>query len=322
MRKLPLLLLALIFAPGVRADIIDFEIMNATYSATCTGGVGTCTEVINGSFLANTAVSQITPYAIALSLTGSYNANLDSFGAPVCNLASCTEPPLFYDSGAISPFPPIEWNPTMSYPASTPTAFGPGSSLTVTPSCGGDQLNCGATGTFPRSGTAPYQIVSGTYEAIDITQAVQGGSSSTPVFLVSGTPGTPVAQITGSIDAGLEDYYSFNWLGGAFNASTVVSGAASVDSFIFSAGLTGSCNTLSSQTLNTGDNFSGTISLGNLAAGQYCIGLSEVSGTDPDFALTFNTPVNTAPEPSGFLLLSGGLGMIVLRYTKRGKRRS
>jgi len=45
----------------------------------------------------------------------------------------------------------------------------------------------------------------------------------------------------------------------------------------------------------------------------------------PVFTLNFNTPVTGTgtPEPSGFLLLSIGLGMIsVLRLTKRSREHS
>jgi hypothetical protein len=72
--------------------------------------------------------------------------------------------------------------------------------------------------------------------------------------------------------------------------------------------------------LNSADSFTGTIAIGNLAAGQYCIGIDATSSQDPNFALTFNTPVtgSQAPEPSGFLLLPISLGMIgVLRRAKR-----
>jgi hypothetical protein len=43
--------------------------------------------------------------------------------------------------------------------------------------------------------------------------------------------------------------------------------------------------------------------------------------SDPNFPLTFSTPITGAPEPSGFVLLSAGLGMIdVLRYLKRASQ--
>ena len=67
---------------------------------------------------------------------------------------------------------------------------------------------------------------------------------------------------------------------------------------------------LRSETLNSGDGFSGTISSGNLAPGQYCIGLDANSPDDPNFSLIFNTPVGGVPEPSTFFLFSAGIGLI------------
>ena len=73
--------------------------------------------------------------------------------------------------------------------------------------------------------------------------------------------------------------------------------------------------------LDGSDGFTNTIGIANLAAGQYCIGINANSVNDPAFALTFNTPVTgpaPVPEPSGFVLLSIGFGMIgALRLRKR-----
>jgi len=120
---------------------------------------------------------------------------------------------------------------------------------------------------------------------------VQGGQPAAPVFLFSGSP---VASVSGTISGeGSGDYYLFYWPGGAFSATASVTGAASGASYLFSEGVVGTCNS-SSVTLNDDDSFSGTISAGNLAAGQYCIGLLANSPNDPTFTLTFNTPVQGA----------------------------
>lgn len=305
---------ALVCAAAARADIIGFTITNATYTATCVGG-GTCTEVINGTFLGNTATQSIIPGSVNLNLTGSINATLDGFGAPpVCGQPGCTIPPLFYDANAVSTISPIEWNPTLSYPESTPTAFGPGTSLFIPVGCGGDVPNCGATGTFPDSSTVDNQVVSGTYTAIDLTVDEEGGTPSAPVFLISASP---VAQVAGTIaGAGSEDYYSFYWAGGAFSASAAISGTTTGDTFQFTAGVAGSCGTLASQPLTSGDSYSATISLPSLAAGNYCIGLDETAGTDPNFAITFATPVTT-PEPSEIILTAAGLAILGLARRRR-----
>jgi hypothetical protein len=97
----------------------------------------------------------------------------------------------------------------------------------------------------------------------------QGGSTSAPVYLIGNSP---VGAVSGTISGvGSEDYYLFNWGGGVFAATASVTGASAGASYLFSAGAAGSCNSVGSQILNSGDSFSGIIS-GNLAPGHYCIG--------------------------------------------------
>jgi hypothetical protein len=148
----------------------------------------------------------------------------------------------------------------------------------------------------------------------------QGGTTSAPVVLLGGSS---VNGLTGTIGGqGSEDYYLFYWAGGAFSATASITGASSTASYLFTDGLAGgSCSGGASQTLNSGDSFTSTLASANLAPGQYCIGIDANSANDPNFSLTFNTPVNGAPEPSGFILLSAGLGMIgVLRRARRSRQ--
>ena len=109
---------------------------------------------------------------------------------------------------------------------------------------------------------------------------------------------------------------------GAFSATASMTGASAGASYVFSEGVTGSCSSGGSQTLDSGDIFTGTIAIANLVPGQYCIGIDANSASDPAFALTFNTPVDGAtPEPSTVVLLSAGLGVVcVLRLTKRTRK--
>lgn len=95
--RLQLAFAALLCAASARADVILFTINNATYSAPCIGGGGTCTEVINGTWLGNTATEIVVPGSLNLTLAGSLNATLDGFGTPPtsCVQASCTTPPVF-----------------------------------------------------------------------------------------------------------------------------------------------------------------------------------------------------------------------------------
>ena len=142
----------------------------------------------------------------------------------------------------------------------------------------------------------------------------QGGPSSSPVFLV----GSSVGGITGTIgNFGSQEYYSFLWDGGAFSASASIAGANANASYLFSEGVVGSCSGGGSQTLNGGNNFTGTIAISSLPAGQYCIGISANDVNDPAFTLVFNTPVSGVPEPSTLVLLTAGLGTFVLRRLRQ-----
>jgi hypothetical protein len=147
---------------------------------------------------------------------------------------------------------------------------------------------------------------------------LQGGPSTTPTEF-----NVPlVAAVTGTIGGqGSTDYYAFDWAGGAFNATGSITGPTNPGaSYLFSVGTTGNCSGNGSATLTSSDSFSSTIAIGNLASGQYCIGLVANNPNDPAFTLTFNTPVQgtTTPEPSSSMLLAIGLGVIgVFRIERR-----
>ena len=190
-----------------------------------------------------------------------------------------------------------------------------GLNTAIGPVVGTGQINPNVTfdtneGTLHISSVAATSIFSATLGTP--LNNLPGGTSSAPVFLFSSTP---VGAVSGTIGgSGSTDYYSFNWAGGAFSASAAIAGANTGASYLFSEGVTGGCNSGGSATLNSADSFTGTVAIANLAPGQYCIGLDANNLNDPAFALTFNTPVAGVPEPSGFVLLWVGLGMIgVLR---------
>ena len=154
---------------------------------------------------------------------------------------------------------------------------------------------------------APAFTVSGT--PVTTLSGFQGGTGSAPVLITAPL----VGEITGTIGGfGSEEYYGFYWAGGAFSATGSVTGAGSNASYLFSEGTVGSCSSSGTATLNSGDGFTGTIGIANLPAGEYCIGLDANNANDPNFTLTFNTPVQgtVTPEPSGLGLLLGGLGTI------------
>jgi len=149
-----------------------------------------------------------------------------------------------------------------------------------------------------------------------------GGTTSAPA---SFTGTTPIGSISGTISGlGAQDYYSFYWGGGPFVASAAISSASALSTYLFSAGSIGSCDSIGSSNLSTSNNWTSIISSSNLAAGQYCIGLTATSSYDPPFTLTFDTPVSATPEPNGMVLVGAGLalaaiGRAVARRARAGR---
>ena len=177
---------------------------------------------------------------------------------------------------------------------------------------GGFQFDEFVSASLPVAGAQQWVATNGPLTLLNF----RGGLSSAPVPLPAGQL---VGEVTGSIGGSEpQDYYSFYWSGGPFSATASIIGAPGGASYLFSEGGAGSCSSGASATLNSADSFASTIGA-DLASGQYCIGISANELNDPNFALTFNTPVtDEAPEPSGFVLLSIGLGMAgVLRLRKR-----
>jgi hypothetical protein len=137
----------------------------------------------------------------------------------------------------------------------------------------------------------------------------QGGTSSAPVFLIGGVP---IQAVSGTIGGdGSQAYYSFLWAGGSLNIGASVTGASGAASYLLSGGGSNSCTNLGSQSLDSSDNFSGALSLPNLAPGQYCVGLNASDLADPDFKLTFDTPISSTPEPASVGLVLAGLAAIL-----------
>ena len=182
-------LVLLLCAAGARADNIQITIINATFEAPCVGGTGTCTEVINGYFDFDTATNMGT--GGSLTLTGTLAGTFT--GGPVACSGLCFGDP---DEIYIPPAPgsnPIEFSPSLQ-PCPPPgfTASPGGGNLCggnpnletgfiVPLNCGGNQPNCGMTGSFP--GGANYALYSGSYTAVDLTTAPE---PSTMVLMLTG----------------------------------------------------------------------------------------------------------------------------------------
>jgi hypothetical protein len=167
-RALTLATLILLFGSAMaRADVIGLvTINNATYQATCVGGGGTCTEVVNGTFEGDLTTGVI--FEASLQLTGTLTASLDGWfpGNGMCTGPGCLDG-AFYDLNATSDNNPIEFSPTLdTIPEPVPTNIDfATSSLFIPTLSGGDQPNCSVTGNFP-SGNVDYKPISGTYTAV------------------------------------------------------------------------------------------------------------------------------------------------------------
>ena len=155
-------------AAGARGDVYYLTLQNVTFSATCIGGTGTCTEVVNGTFLFDPARGA---FDIAAQLTGSLNVTDFSYGSPTCTSPLCLTPPVGFDANVLPNHNPIEFSAGLSsFDAPTPEPLdgGPNGTLLFVPlSCGGDQPLCGTVGAFP--GGADYQLTSGTYTSVDVS---------------------------------------------------------------------------------------------------------------------------------------------------------
>jgi hypothetical protein len=180
--KLPIAaaaLIVLLCAAGARADKVDIIITNATFSATCIGGASTCTEVVNGSLLIDTAAQTVID--ASMQLTGTLNANLVLGTVPQCVSPGCLGGSTFYDSGVLPSHDPIEFGLVLNSAAieAAPNTPSPVSLVGLQPGnptvlyvpalCGGDQPDCNAPGAFPGGNDADYALVSGTYSTVDET---------------------------------------------------------------------------------------------------------------------------------------------------------
>ena len=154
------------------------------------------------------------------------------------------------------------------------------------------------------------------------------GTSSTfaaPVVSSGGTPTAPVvlgggvSEVLGSIGGlGTQDWYQFYWQGGAFSTSALVqtTSPGAVYQFSLDSGPMPFINTVANGTLNSSDQWAETLTVANLPAGTYGIGVTATSSADPNVIINFASPVST-PEPSSISLLLGVLAVIGVALVRR-----
>ncbi len=186
----------------------------------------------------------------------------------------------------------------------------------------------------------PYNTTISSYSFQIASVTINNSSSATPaqnpiaVYEAGGDVGHPdvlssqgaIGSVAGSIGAaGSEAFYEFSWPGSdLFFANAAVPDADADSSFAFDI-YTLSGTLINSVSLDASDGFTGALRE-SLAAGEYKIGLVSNAASDPDYTITFNSPVSgvsdaAAPEPSTWaMLLAGfaGLGFAGYRQGRAG----
>ncbi len=203
---------------------------------------------------------------------------------------------------------------------------------TVAPPSGGFSAT-GITTHFSLETTDPlpsYVVGYGYYWALPAPPRdlgnLQGGSIQNPLALPEGVVGVVSGSIGGESPA--NNFYQFDWDAGdgnaLFQASVKLTDADQGDIFDFELLKAGDDTPIEDLVLNDANAFTQEMSV-ELASGTYVIGLKTEALVDPEFTITFNTPVNgassvDAPEPSSLALLAGAL-LALSPFVPRRKRR-
>ena len=177
-----------------------------------------------------------------------------------------------------------------------------------------------------------YTVYYGTGSVLPATPQVisdiAGGTVDHPAILPTGLVGQVSGAIGGADNASHNDFYQFNWDGGdgeaLFQATATMTDAEPGDIFNFELFRPADHTLIQDLVLNDNNAFTQTMSV-ELASGAYVIGMTTDTPIDPEYTITFNTPVTgtasvDAPEPSSLALLAGAL-IAVSSFAKRRKRR-
>jgi hypothetical protein len=170
-----------------------------------------------------------------------------------------------------------------------------------------------------------YTFTSGIFQTLAAAPAgtttvnVAGGTLADPTPLVS--EGN-VGQIDGSIGGdGAEDFYTFYWAGGLFQADAELYGANASGEYQFEL-LNQFGGLLDEVTLDAADDFSADLSALLAAGPDYEIGLVADSTFDPNYSITFETPIGV-PEPGTLGLLgAAGFSLAFIGIRRRRTQRA
>lgn len=168
-------------AASMSASTLTLTIINATFSATCIGGGKTCTEVVNGSGVYNSATDTFS--SITLQLAGTLAISLNTYAPAAGPLPACASPfclpggDFFYHSPTVSGQDPIEFGPALPSLSITsspqPLVGGPGGTGFYIPAnCGGNQPLCNSVGSFP---SGDFSLSSGSYTLVNTVPEPAGG---------------------------------------------------------------------------------------------------------------------------------------------------
>ena len=144
----------------------------------------------------------------------------------------------------------------------------------------------------------------------EVLSSFPGGTVGSPTILPSGL----VGQISSDISAPASDsqFYQFIWDGGLLETQGVIVHANPLADFQFELfSVNGITRTeLKDLPLSSANDFSALMKM-NLSAGDYEIGMYTDSPFDPQFTITFDTPVGSyVPEPSSWALIILGAGAV------------
>ena len=154
-----------------------------------------------------------------------------------------------------------------------------------------------------------------------------GGTVGSPVILPSGLVGAISSNISGGVSD--SQFYDFHWAGGLFQTTGTIVGANDLADFRFqlfgvngASPVEGVSTPVDDLLLSSENNFNTTMTLADLPAGDYEIGLYTDSPFDPEFTLTFDTPIGSVPEPGLWAMMLFGFGGIgaALRRRRAGSR--